>query len=125
MAARKIEPLHRDDVPFETAEEIVAEMQKKFPGMKIVFAGDHEAECPPEIMESLKQIEAMHERSMALGRCIDCDAQMPNYMKPEMTDAQLDAWKPSPGWSTFSNLGNDGIVAWQCPECDRKESSDE
>lgn len=95
-------PLRRDDVDMETIEQI----QKMFPGMEIVFAGNSE-HVPEEVQRAFQEIAHVHEASLARGECIDCGKL---HARP---------WPPKDrlrkGWARFTQ--GDEIVAIQCPKC--------
>ena len=110
-----VKPVHRDDIPPELLEQI----EGQFPEMKVICVGDMPAgvEMPEEVKKALAEIEEKHSKSIQPGLCIDCGAKMENY--PETPEGMDDAWKPAKGWSWFES--GDDIVAWQCPDCNKKE----
>lgn len=113
----KLNPAHRDDVD----PDVLKGLEDKFPGMKILCIGDYPPETiPDEVKRVLKTLQEKHERSLALGVCIDCGKQMPNYPTPE--SGVSEEWEPSDGWTFFSQGEgeNEQIVCWQCPKCDAK-----
>ena len=65
----------------------------------------------------MEELNKQHMESLVNGTCIDCQAQMPNYPPEEK------GWQPAEGWTWFSqgSGSKEEIVAWQCPECDKKE----
>ena len=111
--------IHRDDLPMELFEKLSQEL----PGIKVVCAGDVPPDQLPQgVLDALEELKFRHTRSLALGRCIDCDAQMPGY-PPEGQEVPSD-WEPVKGWSWFTESGTDIISCWQCPACDAKEKAD-
>lgn len=98
--------VHRDDMP----DELLDELQKQFPDMKIVCAGDLPADQLPDgVAEEAARIEEMCRSSMISGQCVDCGAFMPNY--PATAE----------GWHYMVAIGNDDLMAWQCPICDAED----
>ena len=114
--------IHRDDLPMEAAEEITAKLKELYPGFRVVFSGD-EAELPPEVVRASEDLQSHMDDSLFTGKCIDCGAQMPNFPGRDATDSELDEWNPAEGWRWFSGPTGEP-QAWQCPECDRAESSE-
>ncbi len=111
--------IHRDDLPMETAEEIVTHLQAMYPGMTVQFAGD---KPNPELDEKLNRLNEYFDRKLAEGRCLDCDRQMENWPGVENMP---DDWKPPKGWGTFHQVGSDEMTGWQCPECDAIEEAEQ
>lgn len=108
--------IHRDDLD----PDVLADIQSRFPGMKIVCAGDApEGALPPSVADALAALQKQHDESMVYGTCIDCGAVMPGYPPPE-ADVPAD-WKPVEGWSWFTNDATGEIFCWQCPDCDAKD----
>ena len=110
-------PLHRDDVPYDVAEEIVAELKRRYPGMNIVFAGDHPTE------ESDQAFAAYEEHRLGLlarGACMDCGKQMPGWEEI----VQSDNPQVPKGWRWFTNTANGDLMGFQCPECDANETDE-
>ena len=104
---------HRDDVDLEDMEKLEELFADLYPGMKVVFAGDMpEDEVPQCVIDSATRIEAHHLRSVRLGRCVDCDAQMPGFA-PEDDDW----WLPE-GWQFFDGPLGPGMGGFLCPICD-------
>jgi roadblock/LC7 domain-containing protein len=116
-----LEPVHRDDIPMEAMEEIEKFIQDKFPGMKVICAGDTPGELPEELREQMQEIEAAFAHSMLHGLCIDCGAKMEGY--EQITEK--DDWAPTAGWRYFTNVATGEPQGWQCPECDRKEQEEQ
>lgn len=113
--------VHRDDLPFEVAEDLIAQMKEMFPGMKNVrFAGDiPEDELPEEVHETVRRLEAMSEKSLKEGSCIDCGRCMDNY-----PDCIIGATKMPDGWRLFHDTQTKEPKAFQCHECDARDGSD-
>ena len=74
-----MEPIHRDDLPMDVAEEMVKKLQELHPGCKIVFMGDQPGGVPPEMQADLDQFAQAQERAFAEGRCMDCEKPMPGW----------------------------------------------
>ena len=109
--------IHRDDVPMDIMEAFEKDMAVKYPGMKVICAGDYPGELPDNVKESIKNLQEMHDRSMEEGLCIDCGEKMPGY--PD--DASViwgSKWNPADGWKFLECIRTKRPVAWQCPECD-------
>jgi len=109
--------LHRDDLPMDVVAEIEKRLSEEVPGIKVIFAGDHENNLSPELLEAAKAFEREHERLFCEGRCLDCQVQMDNW-----SDVDKEEWQPPAGWRHFKNGdGEDAdICGWQCPACDAK-----
>lgn len=103
----------------EVAEQIVDDLQKEYPGFKVVFAGDM-GKMPPEVEAAMKQLNARMDESVLFGRCFDCGAQMPNYIEPGKPVP--DDWQPARGWSHYSQ--GDEILHWVCPQCEAEEEEE-
>lgn len=99
---------HRDDA----SDELLNDLAEKFPGFKIVFAGDNENSLPQETLDAIKLLDEMHENSLNNGSCIDCGAQMPGW--PEISVI-------TEGWKYFTEVGEDDPIAYICPACDEAE----
>ena len=110
-----MKPIHRDDLD----PEMLAMLQEKFPGFKIICAGDlPEDQITDRLKDAMAKIETKSSESVINGTCIDCGAVMPNY-PPDSAD-----WEPAEDWRYFTAHNREDIVAWQCPECDNKDSPD-
>ena len=107
-----MEPIHRDDLPMDVAEEMVKKLQELHPGCKIVFMGDQPGGVPPEMQADLDQFAQAQERAFAEGRCMDCDKPMPGWPSQGGAPDQL-----PDGWTYFTDL-KDQPMGWLCPECD-------
>ena len=115
--------IHRDDMDMGDAEELVRHLQEEHPGLRVVFAGDvPDGQLPPAVREAAAQIEEAFQHSMLTGACLDCGAVMPNYPKPG-EDMAAD-WQPAEGWKHFQMRGPDGLIAWQCPDCDAADEAE-
>ena len=57
-----MEPIHRDDLPMDVAEEMVKKLQELHPGCKIVFMGDQPGGVPPEMQADLDQFAQAQQR---------------------------------------------------------------
>lgn len=114
-----MKPIHRDDIDSDAMAAIEAHFAEMFPGMKVVCAGDMQGETPDGLRSAMESVERAHAESLALGKCIDCDAVMPGYDGFSAED-----WKPAEGWTWF--VDQDGCIqAWQCPSCDQKDRAEE
>ena len=109
--------IHRDDVPMDVAESIVADLQAMYPGYTVQFAGDS---GNPKAAEAAKQLGDELAKLLVEGRCMDCGRQMEGWPGAEMADD----WRPNEGWCHFSDY-NDELMGWQCPECDVDDKLDE
>lgn len=111
--------IHRDDIPMDVVAEIEKQFAESHPGMKVVFAGDHAGELPPEMAAVMAEIEDRQMAMLAGGLCMDCGAAMPNW-----ADFEKEDWRPSPGWKHFTSGEGESseLVGFQCPACDAKES---
>lgn len=110
--------LHRDDIPYEDAEGIVAELKAMYPGMEVVFAGDMpEDRRTPELTAAMAALEDMHRKLRENGQCIDCGRQMPGW--PDPTAEELAKWP------TFTKTPTDELMGYQCPECDAAEEAEQ
>jgi hypothetical protein len=103
----------------EVMKEIESAFATSHPGVKVICAGDHE--IPDDVKKAMDALQAKMDRSFFEGRCIDCDAQMPNWPPPE-DDAEFEKWNIATGWKHFKDLTNGDITGFQCPACDAKES---
>jgi len=112
--------VNRDDLDMDVAEEVTAKLGEMFPGMKVVFAGDV-PQLPPNVQHAVDALRERHLQLMLQGRCIDCERQMPGWeelMESDEDDAQ---WPQ--GWRTFTVLGSDELMGFQCPACDANEQN--
>jgi hypothetical protein len=109
---------HRDDLDYPVAEGIEEAFKSIFPGVKVVFAGDMpEGSIPEEVLAQMRAIEERSARSLAEGRCFDCDKQIPGPWPPSQND---DGGATLPeGWSYYSNAGDGGGMLI-CPECEQE-----
>lgn len=115
-------PLHRDDVPPEVLEEIVAALQAEHPDCKIQFAGDSDdPKVQAKQQEILEQLDEISARSAATGCCVDCGAIMPGY--PAQDAPFPDGWRPAKGWRHFTRIQDDEFTGWQCPDCDARDET--
>lgn len=112
--------IHRDDIPMEIMEGFVKDMSEKYPGMKVVCAGDYPGELPEEVVDAISHLQEMHNRSITEGMCIDCGERMPGYPEDAM-EVWKPGWKPSEGWRWFEDVKTRRPVAWQCPKCDSED----
>lgn len=110
-----MKPINRDDVPMEAMEEIESFFAEKFPGMKVVCAGDHQGSLPPEVQAKIDAMEKMFQDSMINGTCVDCGEPMPDY------DPLKEDWRPQKGWGYFKEMTTGDPMGWQCPECDEDD----
>jgi hypothetical protein len=110
---------HRDDVPMDVAEALVAKMKAEHPGCKVVFAGDLPADqVPPEIREATARMGRAQAKSVLHGACLMCGARMADYRIED------DDWNPPTGWGLIYGL-NDEPLAWECPACGRGDEPTE
>lgn len=108
--------IHRDDLDMDVMAEFEAAIKEQFGDQfQVVCAGDVlEEELPPELLASFQKQREEEEWKFFHGKCIDCDAVMPNFSEVEKDD-----WHPAEGWKWFTDhKDEDKIVAWQCPQCD-------
>ncbi len=108
-----MKPAHRDDIP----PEVIEEMERRFPGMKIVCVGDRPVGSDPsEADEAIGKLEQDMARSLCEGVCLNCGKQMPGFPQCE---EDWDAWQPPKGWGWIED--SDGNpMHWECPECHKK-----
>ena len=113
-----MDPIHRDDLPMDVAEEIVKKLQELHPDCKVVFAGDQPGAVPAELQAELDQLLEAQQQAFADGRCMDCDQPMPGWPSqggaPEMLPD---------GWTYFTDL-KDQPMGWLCPDCDAADEAD-
>ena len=108
--------IHRDDVDMDVAEAI----DKSFPGMKVVYAGDRAGS------KEAQAVEALHrelDRRFFNGQCGYCQNRLPGDYAWNPDDKDwFDSWdgKSPAGWRIGESLG-DGPFVWECPECDKDE----
>src|SRR5947199_924463 len=93
-----MEPIHRDDLPMDVAEEMVKKLQELHPGFKVVFAGDQPGGVTPELQAELDALLEAQQRAFADGRCMDCDKQMPGWPWKDGAPDQLPE-----GWAYFTD----------------------
>lgn len=114
-----MKPAHRDDLP----PELLEMLEKKFPGMKIVCAGDiPEGQMPEGLVAKIEAIKMAHAQSVVDGTCIDCGKKMPGY--PADDEDFPEGWQKADGWLCFTDISSGEPSGWQCPECDAKERDD-
>lgn len=116
-----VNTLHRDDLDYKVAEDIVEELQKEYPGCKIVFVGDVGEEIPKEVQESLLKVEKNMQNTLAKGVCYDCSERIPAKWPVEDDDHD---WSWPKGWGIHTDLK--GIPMFMtCGLCDPIEEEDE
>lgn len=108
--------LHRDDIDFEDAEQIVNFFEEQFPGMKVVFAGDSNHQLPPEILEQIQTIRMHGLASVAEGTCIDCNKKMLEAWPPENDD-----WEMPEGWVVLTDRATNEPGGFLCPDCNKED----
>lgn len=122
-----MEPLHRDDLPMDVAEQVVARIQEQFPGMRVVFAGDHPGDLPDGVKRAIESLNWKMSESMTRGICMDCGAAMEGYpaftKTPEGYADFPGDWRPQRGWRHFADTIGGKFSHWQCAECDRQEET--
>ena len=118
IVVEPLKPLHRDDLPFGLAEEVVRKLQGEYPGAVIQFAGDS-SDMPSEVTIGLRTQEEQVAHSLMFGACVNCDIRMLGY--PVIGDDCNKDWRPALGWCHFVDM-SDEIVGWQCPQCTGKEN---
>jgi hypothetical protein len=109
---------HRDDVPYEVVEALEKQMAERFPGMKVVFAGDVPG-GPPKKLE--QTFESQVVTSMLLGTCFSCHTQMEGYPSLEEIKASFGkkdgiSFEGPEGWEEVS-VNNEGYWFWLCQDC--------
>lgn len=115
---------HRDDMP----DELLEEMEKQFPGMKICFVGDlpegHEYE------EQARAVERQLKEEMYSGRCHDCQCEQPEFHDwlhhEENKEEEPPPAVKSGGWAHMPLSGYDDppIILWLCPTCQEKDDEE-
>ena len=103
-------PLHRDDLPFELAEELTKKLKELHPGSTVNFHGDYPTDKGREIAA---KIDAMFQEKLARGECMDCGKKYP-WEWPPPGDEE---WAKE-GWVVYTDHGSDEPVGIVCPECD-------
>lgn len=120
MATNDIDLVRRDDLP----NEVIEEMQKMFPGMEIVCAGDvPSGSMPAGMQDAIDEMNKRFEHSIVNGTCLDCGVAMPGY-PTENTEEEWDNFQLPAGWSFFTD-NSDNPQGYQCPECDAKERDED
>lgn len=114
--------LHRDDVPYEVAEEITKKLKEEHPDKKIIFAGDLGADLPEAVVVAIKRKEAEMRTSLMLGCCLECDDYMPGYIKA-IEEQDADYMIPD-GWAMYTNPGTKTPGHYMCPECEKKSGGE-
>lgn len=112
--------VHRDDLPPEALEAFEAFIKEKFPGAKVVCAGDVPEHLLSErTKEVIASVEKRQQTSISEGRCFDCGKFMENW--PPSDDGKLPE-----GWHTMRKTTIDDeeegeLMGFVCPECDRED----
>ncbi len=111
--------IHRDNLP----NELIGDLEKRFPGFKIACVGDApEGSLPPEVKEQLTNSKREMDERFFNGICEDCGVRMPNF--PKGKEDLAEDWHPAEGWRHFSDSQTHEPIAWQCPDCDKKEEEE-
>lgn len=109
--------LHRDDIPMDVAEEIVAMLKKAHPGYEVVFAGDTPESYQQAMAPASQRFTDAVCRAFADGCCFYCGKAMQGI--PDEADelAWVD-WKPPQDWG-FISIGpsDDSPIIIECPDC--------
>ncbi len=105
------EPLHRDDLPFELAEEITKKLKELHPGSRVQFVGD----SPPEDdgRKAAERLDQLMRETYSRGECMECEAKYPASWPPGRGDPLLD------GWVRYCEIATKKPVGIVCPDCDR------
>lgn len=108
-----LDPMHRDDMDFEDAEELIAQMKEQFGDhIQVVFAGDVASEIPAAVMEQIAEIERHMLESLAHGVCVDCGKGYPLPWPPTVGDEMAE------GWSRLADTREpDKTLAIECDDC--------
>jgi hypothetical protein len=115
-----LKPIHRDDL----SNEVIQELQLRFPGTKIVCVGDMtEGSLPAELQKAIKDIQDRFENSIMNGTCLDCGAKISGYPMTD-SDEEWDNFELPSGWCYFTDIDSGEPRGFQCPECDAKERSE-
>lgn len=110
--------LHRDDVDLELIKLIENEARRQTGNdkLRVVFPGDlPESELPPDLRDTIEQVEKMHQKSVETGCCVQCGMVMPGY--PTKPEDITDDWAPADKWGYFIDIQTGDITAWSCPSC--------
>lgn len=112
----RLEPCHRDDIPFEVAEALVekvkAEVERMHPGakFKLKFAGDSDDSGAAD--EFGRRFVAPRMERMVDGQCGECGCECPGWpgYPPKA------GWSMPDGWKVVTDIKN--RPNWiECPEC--------
>lgn len=106
--------LHRDDIPAEVMEQLLAELQSDNPEIKkVVCIGDMPE--TPELREMHDKVAKHILQCFGEGLCFECGAKMPIKWPPTKDDFD---WPE--GWSRCWPLNeDDGMPPMLiCPDCD-------
>jgi hypothetical protein len=119
---KPVKLVHRDDVPMQLTEQVVAHMQEQFPGYKVRFAGDYpEGELPPEIIAAHAELEELFGRSLASGMCVRCKATISGYPNGSKTISESSAPR---GWKLFRDMSGQPEF-WECPDHGSDDDGDD
>jgi hypothetical protein len=114
-----VNPIHRDDIPFEVIEEIERTLKEQHPGFKIICAGDtNDPELIAKAEEQHNRLIEIARLSQKNGTCVDCGAVMPDY--PERCQTQ----ELADGWAYLADPGKQ-FMGWLCPACRDSDGSKE
>lgn len=104
--------LHRDDIPFQRAEEIEKQLKKQHPDSKVIFAGD--TDIPYDVRVAIERAKMRMQETLILGSCLECEEIIDGYI--DMMEKK-EAFKLPDGWSMYTN-GVDGEPSHLlCPKC--------
>ena len=113
--------LHRDDIPMEMAEDLVAKMKELYgDDIKVKFVGDattKELEAlPKEFLEAQKKFYDHTVKCFVQGLCHSCEAKFPGEWPPTDEENWLQ------GWSYYSIDSEKQPPMLICPKCEDEES---
>lgn len=112
-----MKPLHRDDLPFELAEEITKKLKELHPGSTVRFEGDSPTDKGLEIAARL---DAMFKEKLARGECMDCGKKYPWEWPPPPGEEWREEWTKE-GWVVYTEVNGDEPIGIVCPECDAND----
>ncbi len=105
--------IHRDDVPFELAEEIEAKLKEQYPGYTIRYAGDRPEDLPAAARDYAEELARKFRYSIEHGTCLGCGKKYPGAW-PEEGDLGF-------GWSLYGMGGSRDSDHLVCGECDNAD----
>jgi len=118
--------LHRDDVPMDIAEDLVAKLKEVGEEMtghpvKVIFAGDmtdeQRAKVPPSMIESMQKLHDQLWKEFGKGLCHVCKTQYPGEWPPPENDAE---WEQC-HWAYYDNDSEESPPLIVCPKCEKMD----